>query len=266
MDAEAETKTKKKNKGWRSKLSNSFLKKNKRASSTTCTETRDDACPETREGIGHGGEQDEEDNKGKKSFIFQPRISALADPLEYGRRMGWLTKTQSTTRDDKNDQLDNNTDREAKTSTRSDADVSSRMRTNTPESRSNDSDDNKLTSKESRTEVVGEKKKTRYSDRISAFGRQMGWLSTSTGKSSDYNNSDTNTTNLLPVDESETQAKGEGAKADSLEYHEAYYSQLEKNERTSLRTQTATESISQKKCYVVRPSALEFGRKMGWVP
>ena len=163
--------------------------------------------------------------------------------------MGWLTKTQSTTREDKNDQLDSNMDRDTntKTSTRSDADVSSRMRTNTPESRSSDSDDNKLTSEESRTEVVGEKKKTRYSDRISAFGRQMGWLSTSTGKSSDYN-SETNTTNLLPIDESETQAKGEGAKADSLEYHEAYYSELAKNERTSLRTQTATESVTQKKC------------------
>ena len=266
MDAEAETKTKKKNKGWRSKLSNSFLKKKKRASSSTCTETRkvsSSTYPETMGSIGHGGEDAEEDKKGKKSFIFQPRISALADPLEYGRRMGWLTRTQSTTREDKNDQ-DNNMDRD--TSTRSDADVSSRIRTNTPESRSSVSDDNKLTSEESRTEVVGEKKK-RYGDRISAFGRQMGWLSTSTGKSSDYNNSDTNTTNLLPaVDESESKAKGEGAKADSLEYHEAYYSELAKNERTSLRTQTATESISQKKCQVVRPSALEFGRKMGWVP
>ena len=122
--------------------------------------------------------------------------------------MGWLTRTQSTTRDDKNDQLDNNTDRDTntKTSTRSDVNVSLRMRTNTPES--SDSDNNKLTSEERRTEVVlGEKKKTRYSDRISAFGRQMGWLSTSTGKSSDYNDSDTNTTNLLPNDESESSLK-----------------------------------------------------------
>ena len=249
MDAEAETKNRK-NKGWRSKLGNSFLKKNKRASSSsTCTETREassSTCPET--------------SKGKKIN----RISAFAGPLEYGRRMGWLTRTQSTTRDDKNDQLDNNTDRDTNTKTSTRSDVSSQMRTNTPES--SDSDNNKLTSEESRTEVVGEKKKTRYSDRISAFGRQMGWLSTSTGKSSDYNNSDTNTTNLLPIDESESKAKGEGAKADSLEYHQEYYSEMEKDINTTLRTQTAIESVTQKKSNVVRPSALEFGRKMGWVP
>ena len=77
MDAKTKTK-----KGWRSKLSNSFLifntsKKNKRASSSACTDTR--------------------------------RLSALEDPLalEHGRTTGLLpTPSKTKTRDNKNAIMD----------------------------------------------------------------------------------------------------------------------------------------------------------------
>ena len=73
MDAKTKTK-----KGWRSKLSNSFLifntfKKNKSTSSSACTDTR--------------------------------RLSALEDPLalEHGRTTGLLpTPSKTKTRDNKN--------------------------------------------------------------------------------------------------------------------------------------------------------------------
>ena len=109
------------------------------------------------------------------------------------------------------------------------------------------------------------------------YGRQMGWLPTSKGRSSDdddNNSSDANnTTNLLPADEneSETKPKSEGAKKEyvgqeTLEYHQEHYLQMEMDINTTLRTQTAIESVAQKKNCVVRPSALDFGRQMGRVP
>jgi len=73
--------------------------------------------------------------------------------------------------------------------------------------RDDDDDKNKITTEQSNTEVDGEKKKRHagYSLRNAIeYGRKMGWLSMSTGKSTDNNNnSDTNTTKL-PADESES--------------------------------------------------------------
>jgi len=133
------------------------------------------------------------------------------------------------------------------------------------------SDDNQSITEQSNTEVDGEKKK-RYGDslltyRISAFeyARQMGWLSASTRKISD------NYINLLQADKDESQAKCEKTNKEcvnqgSLECYQEYYSEMEKDINTTLRTQTAIESVTQKKSNVVRPSALEYGRQMGWVP
>ena len=255
-----EAPTTKTNKGWRNKLSNRFLilsntskkknkreneKKKKRSSSISAT------CIET----------------------MRSRLSALEDPLEYGRRMGWLSApSNNNTRDDKNyERLGNtattsSTDRE-RTDVNSD---SMSERANTPLSAcDSDNDDNKLTTttEESKTEVDGSKKRKKekksHAVRPSAleYGRQMGWLSTSASKISDTKN-----TTKLPAGESESKAKGEGTKADSLEYHQGYYTEMQEDINTTLRTQTAIESVTQKKSNVVRPSALEYGRKMGWVP
>ena len=93
----------------------------------------------------------------------------------------------------------------------------------------------------------------------------MGWLSASTCKISD------NYINLLQADKDESQAKCEKTNKEcvnqgSLEYYQEYYSEMEKDINTTLHTQTAIESVTQKKSCVVCPSALEYGRQMGWVP
>ena len=64
----------------------------------------------------------------------------------------------------------------------------------------------KITTEQNNTEVNGEKKKRHAGNSLRnaiEYGRKMGWLPMSTGKSTD-NNSDTNTTKL-PADESESQ-------------------------------------------------------------
>ena len=201
---------------------------------------------------------------------MRSRLSALEDPLEYGRRMGWLSApSNNNTRDDKNyERLGDNTTTSSTDRERTDVNSDSMSeRANTPLSAcDSDNDDNKLaTTEESKTcEVDGSKKKS-HVVRPSAleYGRQMGWLSTSASKISDTKN-----TTKLPAGESESKAKGEGAKKElphqgSLEYHEEYYSQLEKKNTNNCQTQL--ELLSQKKSYVIRPSALEYGRQMGWL-
>ena len=83
------TNAKTETKGWRNKLSNSFLtlyvssKKNKRVSSSSATTSTSTCTEETTRGM---------------------RLSALGDPLEYGRQMGWLsTSTTSKSSDNNSD-------------------------------------------------------------------------------------------------------------------------------------------------------------------
>ena len=150
---------------------------------------------------------------------MRSRLSALEDPLEYGRRMGWLSApSNNNTRDDKNyERLGDNTTTSSTDRERTDVNSDSMSeRANTPLSAcDSDNDDNKLaTTDESKTcEVDGSKKRKKekksHAVRPSAleYGRQMGWLSTSASKISDTKN-----TTKLPAGESESKAKGEGAK------------------------------------------------------
>ena len=146
------------------------------------------------------------------------------------------------------------------------------------------SDDNQLTTEQSNTEVDGEKEK-RYGDHSHSsrnvlensardmfeYGRQMKWLTASmTQRLHKSESSDNNGSKKPGADESEFQAKCEDAKKEyvsqgSLEYNEDD-SEMEKDTNTTP-TQTAIESVTtQKKSHAVRPSALEYGRQMGWVP
>ena len=145
------------------------------------------------------------------------------------------------------------------------------------------SDDNQSITEQSNTEVDGEKKK-RYGDHSHSsrnvfeksahdmfeYGRQMKWLTASmTQRLRKSESSDNNGSKKPGADDSEFQAKCEGAKKEyvsqgSLEYNEDD-SEMEKDTITTP-TQTAIESVTtQKKSHAVRPSALEYGRQMGWV-
>ena len=220
------------NKGWRSKLSNSVLilytsKKDKRASSSSTTTT----CTETNKTTTSTNRTD---------------VSSLSQSLP----------VRAT-------------------------------RTDTPLSLSAacdcDCDDNQSTTEQSNTEVDGEKEK-RYGDHSHSsrnvlensardmfeYGRQMKWLTASmTQRLRKSESSDNNGSKKPGADESEFQAKCEGAKKEyvsqgSLEYNEDD-SEMEKETNTTP-TQTAIESVTtQKKSHAVRPSALEYGRQMGWV-
>ena len=168
--------------------------------------------------------------------------NSLRNAIEYGRKMGWLPMSTGKS-------TDNNSD------------------TNTTKLPADESESQEYVSQVSLGHHHQEYKTGRLSllDDPLEYGRQMGWLPTSTRTISG------NCINLLPANKDVTESKGEGAKKEcvnqgSLEYYQEYYSEMEKDINTTLRTQTAIESVTQKKSNVVCPSALEYGRQMGWVP
>ena len=82
----------------------------------------------------------------------------------------------------------------------------------------------KITTEQNNTEVNGEKKKRHAGNSLRnaiEYGRKMGWLPMSTGKSTD-NNSDTNTTKL-PADESESQEYVSQVSLNLLGHHHQEY-------------------------------------------
>ena len=252
-----------KNKGWRSKslskLSNNVSKlKSKKniqeSNNITCTETNEITTSTDRTDV-------------RSSNSLKRYGDSLRNMLESRRQMGWLSFT-TITRKSRDNNSDTNT-----TTTKLPAD----------ESESQVKCEGATKEYVSQGSLTLEYDQEHETGRLSSledpveYGRQMGWLPISTGRSSDddnNNNSDANTTtNLLPADEneSETKPKSEGAKKEyvgqeTLEYHQEHYLQMEMDINTTLRTQTAIESVAQKKNCVVRPSALDFGRQMGWVP
>ena len=177
-------------------------------------------------------------------------LSSLDDPLEYGRQMGWLPTSTGKSND-------NNSNSDTNTTNLLPADEN--------ESESQAKGKGTKAKEECASQGSLEYHLLTYRISVLEYARRMGWLPTSTRAISD------NYINLFPADKDETEPKGEGAKKEcvsqgSLEYHQEYYSEMEKDINTTLRTQTAIESVTQKKSNVVRPSALEYGRQMGWVP